>query len=191
MARVQLALDNPELALEIIEPLFSDAEKGGHGRHLIEMFTIQSMALLAQKDEDGARDAINAAVSLAAKNHIIALFVEEGLNIIECVSLINTPNISDLYRDTLLSTLNITRKVEPRIVAQNKQMIEGLVEPISHRELEVLDLINQGLANKEIASRLGLAPATVKAHIRNIYGKIGAKSRTEALAKAREFNIFS
>lgn len=49
-------------------------------------------------------------------------------------------------------------------------------------------MIHQGgLANKEIAERMSVAPpATVKAHIRNLYGKLGVSRRTEALAKARE-----
>ena len=67
----------------------------------------------------------------------------------------------------------------------NKQ----LLEPLSQREIEVLGLIDQGLANKEIAQKLSLAPATVKAHIRNLYGKIQAKSRTEALSKARAIGL--
>ena len=56
-------------------------------------------------------------------------------------------------------------------------------------EQEVLVLIHQGLANKEIAERMSVAPATVKAHIRNLYGKLGVSRRTEALAKAREVGL--
>ena len=56
---------------------------------------------------------------------------------------------------------------------------------LSQREIEVLELINKGLPNKLIANDLSLAPATIKAHIRNIYGKLGAGRRTEALAIAR------
>ena len=64
-----------------------------------------------------------------------------------------------------------------------------LAEPLSKRELEVLMLIDQGLPNKKIADKLCLAPATVKAHIRNIYSKINASSRTDALAKARLMGV--
>ncbi|WP_020408797.1 LuxR C-terminal-related transcriptional regulator [Hahella ganghwensis] len=64
-----------------------------------------------------------------------------------------------------------------------------LLEPLSRREQEVLELINQGLPNKKIATKLSLAPATIKAHIRNIYGKIDATSRTDALAKARQLGL--
>ncbi len=64
-----------------------------------------------------------------------------------------------------------------------------LAEPLSQREQEVLVLIHQGLSNKEIAERMSVAPATVKAHIRNLYGKLGVSRRTEALAKAREVGL--
>ena len=64
-----------------------------------------------------------------------------------------------------------------------------LAEPLSQREQEVLELINQGLANKDIAGKMSVAPATVKAHIRNLYGKLGVGRRTEALARARELGL--
>jgi LuxR family maltose regulon positive regulatory protein len=65
----------------------------------------------------------------------------------------------------------------------------ALVEPLSARELEVLQLIADGMTNQEIASRLYLALNTVKAHTRNIYGKLGVNSRTQAVAKARVLRI--
>jgi LuxR family maltose regulon positive regulatory protein len=64
-----------------------------------------------------------------------------------------------------------------------------LPEPLSQRELEVLALIHEGHANKEIASKMKVAPATVKAHIRNLYGKLGVGRRTEALARARDLGL--
>jgi LuxR family maltose regulon positive regulatory protein len=70
-----------------------------------------------------------------------------------------------------------------------REHVNALTEPLSQREQEVLVLIHQGLANKEIAERMSVAPATVKAHIRNLYGKLGVSRRTEALAKAREVGL--
>jgi LuxR family maltose regulon positive regulatory protein len=60
-----------------------------------------------------------------------------------------------------------------------------LVEPLSERELEVLELIAHGLTNREIAARLFLSLNTVKAHTRNIYGKLGVHNRTQAVVRAR------
>jgi DNA-binding CsgD family transcriptional regulator len=64
-----------------------------------------------------------------------------------------------------------------------------LVEPLSARELEVLNLIEQGLTNQEIAARLTLAPSTVKTHINNIYGKLGVRTRVQAIKQAQDFNL--
>lgn len=57
---------------------------------------------------------------------------------------------------------------------------------LSAREHEVLDLVAQALSNSQIASRLGLTEATVKRHLRNIFAKLGAVSRLDAVNKARE-----
>jgi LuxR family maltose regulon positive regulatory protein len=64
-----------------------------------------------------------------------------------------------------------------------------LAEPLSPRELEVLQLLAQGLSNHEISERLFLALSTVKGHNREIYGKLGVKRRTEAVARARELGL--
>jgi DNA-binding NarL/FixJ family response regulator len=56
------------------------------------------------------------------------------------------------------------------------------VEPLTPRETEVLTLLADGLANKEIAHRLSISEHTIKFHIRSILGKLGASSRTEAVS---------
>jgi NarL family two-component system response regulator YdfI len=61
---------------------------------------------------------------------------------------------------------------------------EGLAEPLSDRELEVLDLVAEGLSNKLIAHRLTISEHTVKTHIASIFAKLGASSRTEAVSQA-------
>lgn len=65
----------------------------------------------------------------------------------------------------------------------------NLIEPLSQRELEVLRLIAQGLSNGEISQRLFLAMSTVKGHNLRIFRKLQAKSRTEAVARARELGL--
>ena len=65
----------------------------------------------------------------------------------------------------------------------------GLVEPLSPRELEVLQLVAAGLTNQQIASRLFLSLHTVKAHTRNIYGKLGVHSRTQAAARGQQLGL--
>jgi ATP/maltotriose-dependent transcriptional regulator MalT len=64
-----------------------------------------------------------------------------------------------------------------------------LLDPLSGRELEVLNLIANGDSNFEIAEQLVLAVSTVKRHVSNIFSKLGATNRTQAVARAREFRI--
>lgn len=66
---------------------------------------------------------------------------------------------------------------------------QALDDPLSERELEVLALLASGKTNREIASDLFVTVGTVKSHTSNIYGKLGAKNRTEALARARELGL--
>ena len=65
----------------------------------------------------------------------------------------------------------------------------SLIEPLSEREIEVLQLMAEGLSNQKISSRLYLSLNTIKAHTRNLYGKLGVNNRTQAVAKARSLGI--
>ena len=60
---------------------------------------------------------------------------------------------------------------------------ESLVEPLTPREVEVLQLLSEGLGNKEIASRLVISEHTAKFHVASIMGKLGAATRTEAVTQ--------
>ena len=64
-----------------------------------------------------------------------------------------------------------------------------LLDPLSERELEILQLIAGGMSNKELANELVLTVGTVKWHLNNIYSKLGVRSRTQAVARARELGL--
>lgn len=66
---------------------------------------------------------------------------------------------------------------------------QPLVEPLTNREFEILDLLTHRLSTKEIAARLFIAPATVKKHLGNIYGKLNVGKRREAVEKAKRIGI--
>ncbi len=67
--------------------------------------------------------------------------------------------------------------------------MEELVEPLSQRELEILQLIARGASNKEVAKQLFIAQGTVKNHMTNILGKLGVRDRTQAVIKARDLGL--
>jgi LuxR family maltose regulon positive regulatory protein len=66
---------------------------------------------------------------------------------------------------------------------------QPLPDPLTERELEVLQLLGVGLSNKEIAETLVIALSTVKQHLKNIYAKLAVHSRTQAVAQARELGL--
>ena len=67
--------------------------------------------------------------------------------------------------------------------------LPDLPEPLTVREVEVLQLVAEGLSNLAIAQKLYLSPETVKVHIKHIYGKLGVNSRTQAVARLRELHL--
>jgi LuxR family maltose regulon positive regulatory protein len=87
------------------------------------------------------------------------------------------------YVRHLLAALAISAP-EPRLAAA-----PALIEPLSDRELQVLCLLAEGQTNQEIAHRLYMSVNTVKTHLKNIYGKLGAKNRAKAGARARELGL--
>jgi LuxR family maltose regulon positive regulatory protein len=65
------------------------------------------------------------------------------------------------------------------------------VDPLTRRELELLELLSQGLSNQQIADRVSLSVPTIKWHFYNLYAKLQVKSRAAALAKARSLLLLS
>lgn len=96
-------------------------------------------------------------------------------------------HIESILPDTLLNRLRISSK--PSSMTGSGQSSSLLVEQLSLREVEVLSLIDQGLTNQQIADKLSVAASTVKTHINNIYGKLGVKTRVQAINRARELNL--
>jgi DNA-binding NarL/FixJ family response regulator len=65
----------------------------------------------------------------------------------------------------------------------------ALIEPLTMREVEVLELVADGLSNKAVAARLGLSDETVKFHLGSVFGKLGASNRTDAVRQALKRGI--
>ena len=70
-----------------------------------------------------------------------------------------------------------------------RRIAADLVEPLTPRENEVLQLLAEGRSNKSIAARLGISEHTAKFHVNAILGKLGAATRTEALAQAARLGL--
>jgi LuxR family maltose regulon positive regulatory protein len=206
LARVHLAQGDPATALALLEPLRQQAEAKGWQDERLKVMVFQAVARHAQGEQAQAMQLLGDALALAEPDGFIRIFVDEGLPmrllILEFGVWIARQS-SDPHQERLLAYANkLLAAYGPlqqasdstsnpvHIQIQNpKSKIQNLVEPLSARELEVLQLIAQGFSNHEISARLFLALSTVKGHNQNIFAKLQVQRRTEAIARARELGL--
>ncbi|WP_417514938.1 LuxR C-terminal-related transcriptional regulator [Marinobacter sp.] len=186
LARLLIAEGSLEKALDLLETLIPEAERNEHVRHLVEARLVYGEALALKNQEQNSREQFERAVTLAAEAGFLRLFAEESPRLRNLLLEVPGLNTSGSWQRSVQSLLKSQKALTKPDSTQS-----FLAEPLSQRELEVLELINAGHANKDIAARMGVAPATVKAHIRNIYGKLEVGRRTEALARARQLGLLA
>ena len=174
-------------AMGLLERLLQAAQEGGRTGSVIEILVLQSLAYQAQDDTTHALASLERALELAEPEDYVRIFVDEGEPMARLLSEAAERGISPEYADRLLAASDAEeRKSEDE---PHRPPAQSLTEPLSGRELEVLRLIARGLSNREISERLFLAIITVKGHNRNIFRKLGAGRRTEAVARARELGL--
>jgi len=189
-ARVHLAQGDTSAALAALGPLRQQAEAKGWEDERLKVMVLQAVALQAHSEKDEAAQLLGAALALAEPGGFIRIFVDEGMPMAQLLSEAAAHGITPDYTGKLLAVFEAeAQKSEDKSYLLPASPSQPLVEPLSQRELEVLQLIAQGLSNREISERLFLALDTVKGHNRRIYGKLLVQRRTEAVAKARSLNI--
>ncbi len=176
---------NVSAGLQLANQLLSEAQKSQLVPIEIETLLIRSQLLAALGDNAASRADVLAALTLAEPEGAITLFLEEGFFIVNVLAnLDNLEGRLQAFRHTILATA--PAHLQPSApIATN----ETLVEPLSRRELELLQLIDKGHTNQEIAEALVISLHTVKKHSSNIYAKLGVRSRTQAVARARELQL--
>jgi len=188
VARVFVAQERYEDALRLLERLLEPAEAGTHTTRTIQILILQALIFQIKGDIDQAIVRLERALTLAKPGGFLQIFADEGPPMARLLYEALSRGIAPDYVRRLLAAFPVT---EPEQTDVSKTLASNseLIEPLSDRELEVLQLFAEGLTNPEIASRLFLALNTVKAHASNIYGKLGVHSRTQAVAKARALRV--
>ena len=165
-------------ALKLLQSMIAFAKNSGRVHTLIQADVALSLIV-------GQPDALVDALQLAEPESYISTFIDEGVpmqNLLRHV-LTHAQLESNLraYVEKLLSAFEPT----PR----KPKQVEGLVEALSEREVEVLRYIADGLSNPEIARRLYLSPNTLKAHTQNIFLKLYVHNRVQAVNRAKELGL--
>ena len=187
-ARVKLAQGDPIAALAVLEPVRQQAETKAWADEQLRVVVLQALAFAAAGEGEQALERLGEALALAMPGGLLRLFVDEGSPMAHLLYEALARGVEPGFVRQLLAAFPAADS-EPTLSPAPPTVESGFVEPLSEREIEVLQLIAEGLTNQEVANRLYLSLHTVKVHARNIYGKLGVKNRTEAVVKARTLGI--
>ncbi|MBI4675066.1 MAG: LuxR family transcriptional regulator [Chloroflexi bacterium] len=188
--RVHLAQGNTSTALAVLQALRQQVEHKGWADEQLKVMILQAVAHYAHLEKDKAVQLLGDALALAEPGGFIRIFVDEGRPMALLLSEAAARGIRPDYIDKLLAAFEAEKhNSKDKSYLSPAPPAQPLIEPLSQRELEILQLIAQGLSNDEIGERLFLALSTVKGHNRIIFDKLHVKSRTEAVARARELGI--
>ena len=191
LARVHLAQQDPAAALLALAPWGQQAETRGWQDERLKVLVLQALAHQALGEMDQAARLLGDALYLAEPGGLIRTFIDEGAPMAKLLAALDASGASDTlslraYGQKLLAAFPTQAPIQP---SAREASLHSLIEPLSPREQEVLQLIAQGLSNHEISTRLFLALDTVKGHNRRIYDKLHVQRRTEAVARARELGL--
>ena len=195
MARVLLGEGRTDEALDSLDRLLEDAASDDRTAHEIELLILRALALNGRGDTEGALHSLKRALALAEPEGFVRLFVDEGPPMAALLERLirkshddGTYSVApDGYAGSLLE--HFALEAPPSSNGGSRRSPAPGFEPLSEREIEVLELVAAGLSNAEIAGELYLSVGTVKAHVHHIFGKLLVRNRSQAVARARELRL--
>ena len=167
-------------ALNVLNRLIGEAESTGSKGYLLQGFVLKSVALYQQGDHQNAFNIFERALFLGKKEEYIRTFVDRGAICKELLLRIDKPELS-AYCSRLLNAFPQATLLSTSEIANSH-----LPDPLTSREFEILQLIVDGSSNKEIADKFTISTNTVKKHVTHLFDKLGAKTRLQAVEKARQ-----
>ncbi|MFC1998372.1 LuxR C-terminal-related transcriptional regulator [Chloroflexota bacterium] len=182
LIRVCIATNNLDDILPALENAKRNMDSQGQTGWLIEILTLESLVFNARGDTEKALGTLEQALKLAEPQGYMRLFIDEGEPMAKLLRLAASRGIHPTYVNKLRSAMHSQEQEQPA-----KQ--SPLVDPLSQRELEVLELLDAGKSNQQIADGLILSIGTVKKHVYNIYSKLGVERRTQAISRSRELGL--
>jgi LuxR family maltose regulon positive regulatory protein len=191
LARVHLAHGHPRQAQSVLDELLPHAEDAGRQATVIEGLALRALCQDALGKPGDALAALTRALQLSAPEGTVRPFVDAGPPMAELLGRAlraADPGVPAAFGRRLLAASGGPPRTESSPGPARRQA-SSLIDPLTPREMQVLDLLARGLTNAEIGQQLVISLPTVKSHTRNLYGKLGVHTRREAVARARELNL--
>jgi LuxR family transcriptional regulator, maltose regulon positive regulatory protein len=186
-ARLLELAGRPEEAITLLEKISSAARSGGRMRTFLAARILLAKSLTGQGSKAAALKEIHAILPLAEPEKYISSWLDDGetlrLLLLEAQRRLPAGELW-AYVERILTAFDAADS------SGEKQQAVGSGAPaLSDRELEILTLAAQGLSNPEIADRLVISITTVKTHMGNIFNKLGAGNRLQAIARAETLGL--
>jgi LuxR family maltose regulon positive regulatory protein len=194
LVRVWLAHEDWDPALQLLDRLLLAAQAADRRGSVIEIQMLRALALAGNRRPAGdSQSALGQALQLAEPEGYVRLFADEGQPMARLLFEVAKSGVAPRYVRRLLAAYDRPGAggARPRSGGPSQPPSSAaLVEPLTAREQEVLQLLAEGRSNAEIAERLFISLPTVKSHTSNLYGKLGVHSRREAVAQAQILGLF-
>ena len=189
-------------AMTLLDRLLEAADAGGRMGSVLEIHLLQALGRHAEGDTALALAPLAHALTLAEPEGYVRIFIDKGTTMAQLLThllptLAEQEQVAAYVRQLLASfdtdeqpTAN-SSTLSPRTSATPPQPPDSqpLIETLTARELDVLELMAAGHSNPQIADELVIAVTTVKTHAKNIYGKLQVANRVQAIARAQELNL--
>ena len=186
--------------IELAERVFQGERQCQHLPVALETLLLLSQMYAILGDPQKSLTTAAKALELAEPEGFISTFIEEGKPVADILAELLNGNLPEKVRPEYIqqllaaypNPLDPQEKARPLPAAKSPAAgIQPLVEPLSAREMEVLQLIANGDSNQTIAEKLVITVSAVKKHTGNIYGKLNVNSRTQAISRARQVGLLS
>jgi LuxR family transcriptional regulator, maltose regulon positive regulatory protein len=188
-------------ALDLLDRLFRAAERGVRMGSAIEILALRALTLQAQHESSEALATLERALTLAEPEGYTRVFVDEGTPMAALLSELLKARRKGRRGARQLTLLGYARRLlaafeSPHTstelpIGRASDTNQPLLDPLTTREREVLELIAEGLSNRQIATRLFIEVGTVKGYVHSLLRKLEVDSRTQAISRAHEQHLLS
>jgi LuxR family maltose regulon positive regulatory protein len=200
LVKILLAQDTTDSrgqAADLLDQLHDFLALIHYKKSLIEVLALQGLLHDTLGDASVAQEKIAKALALAEPGGFIRVFVDLGPQMADLLKRLHEQNVAVDYIEKLLAAFSYDEQVPVQEISKSQASLtlaaspQLLEDPLTNREIDVLELLTQRLSNKEIAEKLFVSTETVKGHLKNMYPKLQVSNRREAIEKAKALGILS
>ncbi|MGW8225951.1 MAG: LuxR C-terminal-related transcriptional regulator [Anaerolineales bacterium] len=188
-ARYLIAKGQHDQALILLDQVLIEAGNLRRAFLIIEAEVLRAIAFHARGNQPAALSALRKALQLAEPEGFMRVFLDHGNTLVglleSTLTEVRDPRLQ-VYIQRLLTSFS---QPQTASLSTLPTVIKEPAEPLSIRELEVLHYLQSSLSSTEIADELSISVNTLRSHLKNIYSKLDAHSRYEAIAHAKQFGL--